>query len=260
MHFFVTYVTKKCMKLRIEVLELLDRIAWLGGAMMRPTFPNLMGLGPGNRIRDRLSEKHLIENSGPSQGDWVKQLTKKGALVARGGRNPPDEWSSLWDGQWRMLMFDLPAEFSKERTALYRWLRKNCLGCLQRSVWICPHPLDQVRKRLKAKLPDAGSLFFFQGRPEGAGQSADVEISAAAWDFDAINAAYQRHEKLILNYPGMGNETRWSQWKGDEFREWSVAMNCDPLLPKALNPVGYRGYRNWEMRERLISEIRNSKC
>lgn len=45
-----------------------------------------------------------------------------------------------WDGRWRIIMYDLPAEHSKGRHELVACLR--CYGCfqLQKSAWITPFP------------------------------------------------------------------------------------------------------------------------
>jgi hypothetical protein len=48
-----------------------------------------------------------------------------------------------WEGSWTFVLFDIPVQFSKERTS-FRWRLKN-LGFYQyqKSVWVYPHPCEK---------------------------------------------------------------------------------------------------------------------
>lgn len=43
-----------------------------------------------------------------------------------------------WDGQWRIVMFDIPENYKKARDALSRKLKELELYPLQKSVFVCP--------------------------------------------------------------------------------------------------------------------------
>lgn len=49
-----------------------------------------------------------------------------------------------WDGKWRLVMFDIPADKRKRRDAFRVRLRELGLALYQNSVWIYPYPLEQV--------------------------------------------------------------------------------------------------------------------
>lgn len=70
------------------------------------------------------------------------QLTKKGqieALLAKAWLPTP----SVWDGKWRMVIFDIPEDNKDKRNILRLLLKKNKFHKLQNSVYINPYPLNR---------------------------------------------------------------------------------------------------------------------
>lgn len=52
-----------------------------------------------------------------------------------------------WDGKWRVITFDVPVRFSKQRTYFTQKLQALDCFMLQRSFWIHPYPcFEQVEK------------------------------------------------------------------------------------------------------------------
>src|SRR6185503_3153357 len=95
-----------------------------------------------------LEQRQLIQPSPPASARRI-QLTDRGRLVALGGRDPFECWRRRWDGKWRIIMFDLPTGRQSARVRLIRWLRRCHFGYLQRSVWVHPDPMVQLRQSLK---------------------------------------------------------------------------------------------------------------
>lgn len=78
--------------------------------------------------------------------------------------DPQSNWDAAWDGQWRVLLYDVPERRRKDRIRLYRVLRHFNLGFLQRSVWIWPHDLTTIiRNALKTN--DAPECFSGSRKP-----------------------------------------------------------------------------------------------
>ena len=83
----------------------------------------------------------------------LNRLIARGFVKERGGKFSPTESgvrffrrhaaggrksSARWDGKWRLITFDVPGNYSKERDQLRALLKEFDFYLLQKSVWICP--------------------------------------------------------------------------------------------------------------------------
>jgi hypothetical protein len=87
---------------------------------------------------------YMEEFTGKDEKQRVR-LTKKGKvyfqkILFEDVRLPEPK---KWDGSWTFVLFDIPVQFAKERTA-FRWRLKD-LGFYQyqKSVWVYPHPCEK---------------------------------------------------------------------------------------------------------------------
>lgn len=53
-----------------------------------------------------------------------------------------------WDHMWRVVMFDVPAQNSRQRALFTRELRRMGFEMIQQSVWTHPHPCFDVISEL----------------------------------------------------------------------------------------------------------------
>ena len=53
------------------------------------------------------------------------------------------EKPKVWDGYWRMIIFDIPEDNHKDRDKLRGLLKRNDFVMLQASVFISPYPLNR---------------------------------------------------------------------------------------------------------------------
>ena len=90
-----------------------------------------------------LRRKGIVTISKNSLAERFLQLTKEGELellLAKTWLKKP----ALWDGKWRIIIFDIPEEVNTVRDKLRRiLLAKGCLK-LQASVYISPYPLNRA--------------------------------------------------------------------------------------------------------------------
>jgi len=250
------------MKARTE--ELLYTLLWVAESVARPTFRNLTETFEGWAYRKGLLQQlaalekaAFLERQGERPLDRVHRLTEAGRLVALGGCDPVTRWKRRWDGQWRMILFDIPQAKASERTRLRRSLAARGFGYLQNSVWITPDPLTGERDSLSAAEVDVESLLLLEARP-CAGES-DAEIVAGAWNFDAINAAYDRHATALESLPTqpLRDEAvarRLHRWLREERLAWMDVTGLDPFLPAVLHPPGYRGPKAWKRRLEVMAD------
>ena len=86
------------------------------------------------RLLDKLEREQLVARSGGDDGRFT--ITETGKRRSA-GLDPAEAWNRPWDGHWRVFCYDLPETRRRERLLLWRMLRAERLGLLQRSLWIC---------------------------------------------------------------------------------------------------------------------------
>jgi phenylacetic acid degradation operon negative regulatory protein len=244
--------------------ELLNLLLWSADLLARPTFLNLTDSYEGWAYRHgllrqvaRLEKQALLERDASAPKDRLYRLTAQGRLHVLGGRDPEERWARSWDGQWRLVLFDVPTGQDTQRQQLRRYLWEKGFGYLQNSVWITPDPLMEERQILGGGKINVESLLLLEARP-CAGES-DAEIVAGAWDFDRINRRYIGHLKILEERP---ESPLWSEtaakvllrWATAERDAWTEAVTNDPLLPGRLLPAEYQGQRAWRRRVAVLRD------
>lgn len=242
--------------------ELLNLLLWSADQLARPTFRNLTESYESWAYRNgllrqvaTLEHRQLLERDVRFPNDRFYRLSAYGRLHALGGRDPKERWARPWDGQWRMVLFDVPTGQNAHRERLRRYLRDKGFGYLQNSVWITPDPLTKERKILGAGRINVESLILLEARP-CAGES-DAEIVAGAWDFEGINRRYARHLKILGERPGSplrsaAESKSLLRWAKAERQAWLQAVKSDPLLPVRLLPSDYLGQQAWRQRVKVL--------
>ena len=91
----------------------------------------------------RYKQRGLIANKGSKLVITAKGLKKLKRKILRrktlhGGRN-----KKQGDGKWRLITFDVPIKYRKERDLLRSLLREFGFYQLQKSVWVCPNYMSE---------------------------------------------------------------------------------------------------------------------
>lgn len=91
------------------------------------------------------------------KGRKALRLTLKGKIRVIGRLKKPRKW----DGQWRLIAFDIEEKRKKTRN-LFR-LKLNELGCqpLQKSLWISPYDVSESIEKLITLLGLEGRVYYF---------------------------------------------------------------------------------------------------
>ena len=106
-----------------------------------------------NRSLKGLQEAGLIEQISSDQNEYVR-LTTKGknkfnCIKLEGGDALV---STTWDGFWRIIILDIPENRKSEREALRYLLKKANFVCVKNTVWISPHPYENLFTNIKKDL------------------------------------------------------------------------------------------------------------
>ncbi len=97
------------------------------------------------RVFSQLQRKRLIEERNLPDGSTTLVLSEKGKRTTL--RFNFDDLKiakpEKWDGKWRLVIFDFPQKYTKEREAFRSKLKIMGFQQLQKSVWIFPYPCRQ---------------------------------------------------------------------------------------------------------------------
>jgi phenylacetic acid degradation operon negative regulatory protein len=234
---------------RLACEEILDLFLWTMDTLTRPTLQNMLsGYEAYAHRREnlprlrRLEHLRYLERVGGSGKEPVYRITAEGVRRAR-VTDPWANWNDTWDGQWRVVVFDLPEVRRKDRQVLWRALRAKKLGLLQRSVWIWPHPLQSILEEMIEAVGVPECFCGFTVRDLFLCNHA--EVVASAWDWEAIERAhetYLRHPVLTDRaVAGARDLAQLASLARNERRSYAYAFAVDPLLPRDLWPQHYRG-------------------
>lgn len=134
-------------------LEMLKAISWAGTLPFRLLYKKLRRTHPTlteTKLRNRIQYYKKKDMLGGSAKAGY-QLKEKGVQALETLEISLLQQTAKWDGNWRIIAFDIPEEKREARDALRRLIRQ--LGCrqLQRSLWVHPLPcLEQFRAIQKA--------------------------------------------------------------------------------------------------------------
>ena len=71
------------------------------------------------------------------------KLTQNGQIEALLAKAKLVQKPKIWDGKWRLIVFDIPESSREKRDLLRMLLKKNNFYKLQASVFISPYPLNR---------------------------------------------------------------------------------------------------------------------
>jgi DNA-binding transcriptional regulator PaaX len=106
-----------------------------------------------NRSLKGLIDGGLIESHFSGQNDYAR-LTRAGRRKATSLKLESDTalLNPNWDGQWRIVLLDLPESRKSEREALRYLLKKAGFELLKNSAWISPFPYEHLFMNIKKDL------------------------------------------------------------------------------------------------------------
>jgi phenylacetic acid degradation operon negative regulatory protein len=153
-----------------------------------------------------------------------------------------------WDGQWHMVIYQVPESERGLREQLRKRLAWVGFGPLSPSVWVSPHDLAGEVRSAFAGQP-AIQLDVFRSRTDGV--AADREIAARAWDLPALDADYQamlaRYGPRIADYrAGAVDGPAALAERMRLIHDYRRFPFRDPDLPPELLPESWHGRRAHE--------------
>lgn len=91
-----------------------------------------------------LAKSRFIERKKISKEEFSAHLTERGKLRALNLIFRDLHKQKSWDKKWRLVAFDLPEKFKRERKALHYRLKTAGFCKLQESVFVCPYDCQKL--------------------------------------------------------------------------------------------------------------------
>jgi phenylacetic acid degradation operon negative regulatory protein len=151
--------------------------------------------------------------------------------------------SGPWDGQWHMVIYQVPETERALREQLRRRLAWLGFGPLSPSVWLSPHDRGQ---RILDDFGGYPAVQLDTFRSRSAGNGADRDIASRAWDLTALGRDYQalldRYAPRLPGYRDGALDDRVALVERMQLvYDYRHFPFRDPDLPAELLPDGWPG-------------------
>lgn len=140
----------------------------------------------------------------------------------------PQLTKRIWNGFWRMIIFDIPEGKRKQRDNLRHRLIKLGFGRLQDSIYLSPYDWDE-------------SLFngalLLEAKQKHLGDPK--KLAAQIWPLDQINTQYKQVIDRLTTRFGIKEETKRDEFLKKIYRDYLEALLIDSFLPPELLPIDW---------------------
>jgi len=183
--------------------------------------------GPGYAITDRARVR---------LDDAARRIYRTAAQA--GGPDDAAGSGEPWDGRWDLLVL-APVRSRTARERLRAALGFLGYARLDSDTWVAAHPAPDLLATLEAEGAQARR---FRSVPEG----DPVELARAAWDLDALAAAYrdwqQQAERWVAEAGAAADDEQQFALRSRLVHEWRKFLFRDPGLPPQLLPAAWPGH------------------
>ena len=245
----------------MELLELLDlfgdvAVHGVWAFLNNRSYPDRTAY---NRAVGRLSKQGLIVES---QGldTPLLAISDEGSGQLETYLRPDKWWSRKWNGIWYVLVYDVPEVDRSYRNVLRQFLKKQRMGCFQKSVWITPHDIRPQYSDLEEAAALGAFACLFEARTV-LGMPAE-RVVWESWDFDRLFWIQKRFCEIyaenleLLNGSVVLSLDSLMRLAAEEIDAFRSAFVLDPLLPNALLPWDYKGKEAYSLHQKLSNQIR----
>ncbi|RPF53893.1 phenylacetic acid degradation operon negative regulatory protein PaaX [Aquisalibacillus elongatus] len=196
----------------------------------------------------RMSKQGWVQSEKRGNRSYYS-LTEQGkARMEEASRRIYQTAAPHWDGQWRMLIYNIPEHKRNLRDELRKELVWSGFGSLSNSCWITPNPLEEQVHRMIEKYDISDYVTFFKGTYEGMGKAEDLIYQC--WDLDEVNDKYSEFIKEYSEkyYIDQHLIEKGSMSDGECFvkcaslvHQYRKFLFIDPHLPEELLPEKWLG-------------------
>lgn len=199
-----------------------------------------------------------VQKPDRSTGLPVLCLTEKALKRLPDYCYPEEFWNRKWNGIWYTLIFDVPESERRYRDILRSFLKKQRMGCLQKSVWVTPQDIRPLYDDLKQTANVHAIAYLLESRTVLHRDSEDIVTSA--WDFDRLEPLHERYLTVftqnydLIKHARPDRESLY-QLHRVEAEAYIQCLQFDPLLPKVLHPAAYQGMDVFKLHRKIRIRI-----
>ena len=135
----------------------------------------------------------------------------------------------VWDGFWRVLLFDIPEAKRKERDGLRRRLLKLGFGRLQDSTYLSPYDFDPALF--------GNGIFFMEAKQKHLGDPK--QLADKIWHLDQLATDYRQVTDRLTTRFGIKDAKKRDEFLRKTHQEFLEIFITDPFLPPELLPVDW---------------------
>jgi hypothetical protein len=114
------------------------------------------------RNLDSLVRNGLVVRTREKDGTERIALSKKGRFEAMLHHGTFTPTKKKWDGEWRVVIFDVPNTKTKLRNELRRAMQLFGFKSIQKSVWVYPFPCDDFITLVKSHLGVSHDVLYMK--------------------------------------------------------------------------------------------------
>ncbi|MCZ8519924.1 MULTISPECIES: PaaX family transcriptional regulator C-terminal domain-containing protein [Paenibacillus] len=202
-------------------------------------------------IRNALS--HLKKNGyavSPSRS--VYGITEAGRAFIRSINRKPLLYDKPWDGQWHLVMLEIPEAERRKRDAFRADIRQTGFGLLYHSVYISPWDYGEEVQELLVKHGVTDQAALFHGEMQG--RAVTPADASGIWELTAADREYREKGAWYAEEGRPAADRLLAQGEAADpldlftfFLKLGEVLSglylADPMLPPALLPPDWLGRR-----------------
>lgn len=179
-----------------------------------------------NAVRRLVRNGHLDKEGRGAKA--VYRLTESGEKKVRERMSRFLLEPVVWDGKWRLVVFDIEETQRNTRDRLRRFLKSVGFRRLQRSIWITPFPLREILDEFldKSGLSKAAMVVeakYVSGLEGG-------KLASNLWGLSELSERYRSFIRRCEASKTLSRELK---------EEFAKLVSEEPFLPEGLLPESY---------------------
>jgi len=153
-----------------------------------------------------------------------------------------------WDSRWRVVLFNIPEKYRKDRQALRKKLSELGFETVQKGVYISPYPLFAPIKRFTTDYLGIRQHLILMEVDKIDQEKKEIQN---IWNLDEIN---QKYKKFIKSVSLAKKEKFWPLLAKQLEKEFAQIYQEDPHLPSEFLPKDWVGEKAYQ----IFKQIANS--
>lgn len=167
--------------------------------------------------------------------------------------NPP-AGGRVWDGFWRIVIFDIPENKRSLRDKLRRYLLKLGFGELQNSTYVSAYDYQKEFLNWLKNNHLEKNVLLLESKQKYLGEAK--LLAEKVWEVEKLNSEYKQIVDRLTTRFGIKDEARREDFLKKVYRDYLAVALQDPWLPVELLNSDWQGdkARQYLLRSGVVRE------